>query len=74
VDKILLNAYTTPISTFAGPATSAFPISTSNASVAGDYFVSSAIRNKIRIDQVYGYESANTWHVRLKRFGNLYYY
>ena len=47
IDKLLLNAYTTAKSTFAGSATSSFPVSISEMPYP-------IYRNKIRIDSAYG--------------------
>jgi len=61
MDKLLLNAYTTAKSTFAGSATSSFPISVSNMPF-------NIYRNKIRIDSAYDAVDYNSFNRGLLRY------
>jgi hypothetical protein len=65
MDKLLLNAYTTAKSTFAGSATSSFPISVSNMPF-------NIYRNKIRIDSAYDAVDYNSFNRGLLRYSNTY--
>jgi hypothetical protein len=65
MDKLLLNAYTTAKSTFAGSATSSFPISVSNMPY-------NIYRNKIRIDSAYDAVDYNSFSRELLRYSNTY--
>ena len=62
INRMLLNAYTTAKSTFAGSATSSFPISVSGMPYP-------IYRNKIRIDSAYGAIDFNSFAVNLQQFG-----
>lgn len=61
IDKLLINAYTTAKSTFAGSAVSSFPVSVSQL----PYPIR---RNKIRIDIAYNEADNNTYNVGLLRY------
>jgi hypothetical protein len=63
INKVLMNAYTTALSTFAESVTSSFPISTSIESIN---FIEA--RNKIRIDSNYGGVPFNSWNQPLLRY------
>ena len=68
MDRLLLNAYTTALSTFAESATSSFPISTSFFSI---YYKGG--RNKIGIDRKYGDNLPfNSWNQPLLRYTYFY--
>jgi hypothetical protein len=64
IDKLLMNAYTVSQSTFAGSATSSFPISFNT-----DYFY--LLRNKITINSVYD-NQFNSFNTPLQQFGAFY--
>lgn len=62
LDRLLINAYTTAKSTFAGSATSSFPVSSSTL-----WYLD---RNKIRIDSAYGAVDYNSLNMPLLRYSN----
>lgn len=66
MDRLLLNAYTTNQSTFAGSATSSFPISISEMPY------NAPRRNKIRIDKAYNPIENNSFSVGLLRYSYFY--